>query len=203
MSARSVGSAGEDTGDDTGDDGERDGSGDRELEPLRFLLPDESDPGAGFTRVTAECADTEGYGAYVTFAHPEGWDPSGRGSGGGGSVLGTSVDLRFTTENGEVEVEMEADSRRPDGPPLNSDGEPFESFDYESTRGDDTVTISYEPVGTVTVGEQEAEIVVADQAQAPDFLSRTEHKVRLELAELPNPAPGDGEVSTIEDMRNP
>lgn len=179
----------EEQGEEQPDDVEE--QGERELQPLRFLLPDEDDPGDGFTRITASCVDTDDFGASLTFGVPDEWEATGRSAGGGGSMLGGNVDLTFDTGSGEVEIEMEPDSRMPDGPPLDSEGEPWESFDYEITGSEGSRTVSFDSVDTVTVGDQEVEIFLAEQDPDTVFTSLTEHKVRLETVELPNPAPGD------------
>ena len=159
-----------------------------ELKPVSFALPEPSGAPDGFRRLQADCAPDD---PWFTYAVPETWELTGTGYGGSGSPLSDSVDQTFSTDIGDVKIETDPDSVRPDGTILDNSGQPFQSFDYDYTRGDETKRITFEEVGTVSVGDQDVEVMVADQAQAPDFLSSTEYKARVQLAMLPNPAPGD------------
>ncbi|PWG73393.1 hypothetical protein DF186_23305, partial [Enterococcus hirae] len=60
--------------------------------------------------------------------------------------------------------------------------------------------ITYDEVATASVGDQDVAVLVAEQDQAPEMLGATEYNARLELAELPNPAPGDDDGSTPASM---
>lgn len=162
-----------------------------EVLPPEFHLPEATDPPAGYARIPAMC-ETEDGGAWITYAVPEEWEATSRGGGGSGSPLSTSLELGFDlSSGGGVSVDLEPESRQPDGTIVGSDGQPFESFDYDYSIGDDSTTITFDSLGNVTVGDQEIEVWVAPRDQAPDFLSTTEHKARFEVASTPNPAPGD------------
>lgn len=161
-----------------------------EIVPLEILLPEEGTTPSGWTRLPATCASPEGVG-WFTHAVPAGWEKGGVGSGSGGP-LGHSVDVTYRTGSGEVTVALDGDSRDHDGEFTDgSDG----SFDYEwESFGDDGTAsgeITFDRMSTVQVGDQEVEIFVADPSQAPDIVSSVEHKARVEVAQVPNPAPGD------------
>lgn len=189
----------EETAPDELDDPAGEGLAEPELQPLRIMLPEPTDPPAGFRAIPPVCEADEG-GVWFTFAVPEGWDATGRSFGGSGSPLGDSIDLRFDTGDGDVTVATDPDSRRPDGTILNGAGEEWESFDYDYTRGEESGRITYDEVATASVGDQDVAVVVAEQDQAPEMLGATEYKARLELAELPNPAPGDDDGITPASM---
>lgn len=194
----------EDAGDggelDLGDDGSSDGDAtaegtDLEIVPPRFHLPAAADVPSGFEMLPAACDPPEGEGTWITYAVPEAWENTSRGSGGSGSPLSTSTELGFVRPDaGDVSVDVEPENRMPDGTILDGSGEEWESFDYEITTysddGETTDQIAFESRGTVTVGEQDVEIWVADQAQS-EMLRSTQAKARVEAADLPNPAIGD------------
>lgn len=172
--------------------------------PPQRILPAESTVAAGFVEVAAECADPGGYAAPLALTVPDGWEARGLGSAGGGSPLTGNVDLTFSTPEGNVVVGIDHDSVGPDGTVL-VNGEPFESFDYDyetfSSSGEDgSGTISFEKVADVSVGDQEVELWVADQAQGSSFSSMTEHKARVRTADLTNPARGDSDGLTPASM---
>lgn len=173
------------------DGSSEDGAADLEVKPPEFHLPAPDEPPAGFVLVPAACESEDG-GSWITYAVPEDWDNTSRSGGGSGSPLSTGVELGFDlADGGQVGVELAVEPRQPDGTIMTSSGEEFESFDYEYSVGDDSTTITYDLMETVTVGDQEVEIWKAPKEQAPDFVSTTEHKARFEVASLPNPAPGD------------
>lgn len=180
---------------DPTDSGSDDGS--IEVLPPEFHLPDPTDAPSGFSRLPAVCESEEGDGAWITYAVPEGWESTSRSGGGSGSALSTNLELGFDhPQGGRVGVELDPESRQPDGTILSGSGEEFQSFDYEHSVGDDSTTITYDLIETVAIGEQEVEVWKAPRDQAPDFLSTTEHKARFEVASLPNPAPGDDDGYT-------
>ncbi|QGG96792.1 hypothetical protein [Actinomarinicola tropica] len=177
---------------DTGDDG----SVELEIVPPSFHLPATADVPSDFEVLPAACDAPDGDGTWITYAVPEDWDNTSRSGGGSGSPLSTSTELGFVRPDaGDVSVDLEPESRMPDGTILDASGEEWESFDYEITTysgdGETTTEVTFESRGTVTVGEQDVEIWVADQSQAPDELGSTEAKARVEVADLPNPAAGD------------
>lgn len=181
--------AAEETPEDAGDDPAVASA--REVLPPEFHLPEPTDSPAGYSRVPAVC-ESDADGAWITYAVPEDWENNSRGGGGSGSPLSASLELGFDLPNGgRVSVDLEPESRRPDGSIVTSSGEPFESFDYDYSIGDDSTTITFDSLETVSAGDQEIDVWVAARDQAADFLSATEHKARFEVASLPNPAPGD------------
>lgn len=145
--------------------------------------------GTGDDAVTSAEEETK-YSTWITYAVPRAWDTVGRGSGGSGGVTGTNEDLTFRFDDGgatkgDIKVSVDWDSRKPDGTITDTNGEPWESFDYESTIGDDSETITYDKVATVQVGDQEADLFHLDPTQAPDHVSATEYKVRLDAFKIP------------------
>lgn len=171
------------------------------------VLPFEIEVPSGFRMLPAECdlddsddetaddddsGDGSDYSTWITYAVPETWTTVGRGSAGSGSVTGSDQDLSFRTGDGgaRLNIAVEWDNRDLDGNITDFDGEPWESFDYDSRIGDDETTITYEQVTTLKVGDQQAELYHLDPTQAPDHVSTTQYKVRLEAFELPSRASG-------------
>lgn len=165
---------------------------------MTALLPFDAEAPAGSTMITADCDATEEaaqaedatnaerYRNPITFAVPDTWSPMGQGSGGSGSVTGTDTDLSFDDESGaRVTVDHEWDSFTMDGEIADSEGEPWESFDYESSSGGETTTITYDEVATVTIEDQEIGVFSRDPAQAPDDLTQAQYKARIEVFEAP------------------
>lgn len=180
--------------------------GDADAPDPAAILPNETDVPEGFAMVPANCEpggpnDPEAskdkrddadagtkYSAWITYAVPEGWESAGRGSAGSGGVTGTDEDLTFRTgesDRTKLRITVAWDSKNVDGTITDSSGEPWESFDYDSSIGDEATTITYDNVATVQVGDQQAELFYLDPAQAPDFVSQTQYKVRLEAFEMP------------------
>jgi len=171
------------------------------LLPLEARVPDgfrqgaaNCDPGYPNDPNRGEEPDFEGgadrYSSWFTYAVPEEWGSAGRGSAGSGGITGTDEDRRFdwdaeNSSRGTIEVAVDWDSRSPDGEVLDWEGEPWTTFDYKSSVGDDEATITFEKVATVTVGDQEADLFYLDPAQAPNHVSQTEYRVRLGVLELP------------------
>ena len=162
------------------------------------LLPFDAEAPSGYTMVTAECPDTdeaaqaedatlaERYRTPITFAVPETWSPMGQGSGGSGSITGTDVELDFDTDSGvRVTVDQEWDSFTMDGEIADDSGEPWESFDYEWSSGDETTMITYDEVATVTIEDQEIALFSRDPAQAPEDLTQAQYKARIDVFEAP------------------
>lgn len=139
---------------------------------------------------TAEGEEPD-FSTWITYAVPESWRAAGRGRGGGSSMVGTDEDLTFGLDDsdgsrGRVKISINGDSRHADGSITENNGEPWETFDYDSMIGDDSTTITYDSVATVQAGDQEAELFYLDQDQAPNHISRTEYKLRLEALKLPH-----------------
>lgn len=182
----------EESAEDLPEEGDDPGGFAQEVLPPEFHLPEPTDPPAGYTRIPAMCESDGGDGAWITYAVPEDWENNSRGGGGSGSPLSTSLELGFDLpDSGRIGVELDTEPRQPDGSITTRSGEPFESFDYDYSVGDDSTTITFDSLETVAAGDQEIEVWVAPRDQAPDFLSTTEHKARFEVASLPNPAAGD------------
>jgi hypothetical protein len=190
----------QDTDTDTNTD--TDASGDDEASVASAeatpLLPIDADAPAGYTMVTADCAATDEaaqaedaptadrYRSPITFAVPDTWTPMAQGSGGSGSVLGTDVSLDFDTEATErVTFDQEWDVYTTDGELADDVGDPWETFDYESTTDGETTVITYDEVATVTIDDQEIDVFYRDPAQAPDELSMAQYKARVAVFEAP------------------
>ena len=75
-------------------------------------------------------------------------------------------------------------NQTPAGTVIDSNGDPWESFDYDSSIGDNTATSTYDNGATLQLGGQGADLWHVDPAQAPEFVSSTEYKVRKELQEM-------------------
>lgn len=149
-----------------------DGGFSREVKEPLFPLPEPDGAPDGYERIAASCEEPEEFGAWFTYAVPADWELTGSSSGSG-SPLAINTDLTFT---------------RPDGTLLDPAGEPFVSYDYIYKVNGEPTEITFDPVDTVSVGDQEVDIVVARPDQAPDILSSTEFKARVETAKIPNPA---------------
>lgn len=172
------------------------------------VLPFETDVPSGFRMLPANCEpggpndperpkgessesdddDEAKYSSWITYAVPEDWEAAGRGSAGGGGVTGTDEDLTFRTgegDRGKVKISVDWDNKDFEGTITDSSGDPWETFDYDYSIGDNSTTITYDNVATMQVGDQEADLFYLDPAQAPDFVSQTEYKVRLSAFELP------------------
>lgn len=156
-------------------------------------LPFDVEAPSGYRMVTDECqagddADEEDGSTYhspIVYAVPEDWVTSGRGSAGSGGVLGTDLDLTFTTDTGDkVEVELSWDSRGADGEITDWEGEPWTTFDYDSQVGDATTRIEFDEVATITVDDQDIDIFHMDPAQAPEHVSDEEYRARVAVADL-------------------
>ncbi len=175
------------------------------------ILPFEVDVPSGFTMLKAQCDpggprdpdasagagtsdtsdDEPDYSTWITYAVPDSWEAAGHGSGGSGSVTGTDEDRNFRPDGtGDVEVSVDWDNRDFDGNITDNSGGPWESFDYSSSNGEVETTITYENVGTVRAGDQDADLFYLDPAQAPDLVSGNEYKVRLNAFELPKQTTG-------------
>jgi hypothetical protein len=157
--------------------------------------PDDPDRPKGASDDSSE--DGANYSTWITYAVPETWETVGLGSAGSGSVTGSDEDLTFSLDGGDgskgrVNIEVAWDTRGYDGNITNADGEVWESFDYDVQSGDDETTITYENVATLEVGDQEADLFYRDPAQAPDHLSGTQYRVRLNALELPRATTGGG-----------
>lgn len=154
----------------------------------------------------ASCAaetDDDEYASWVVYSVPENWVANGF-SGGGSGGPNDSQELSFdidggNSDDGRVTVDVEWDSRSPDGTILDVNGDPFESFDYEITiHGDETEShqIVYEKVATVEVGEGEADLYFRDPAQNTEQLDTTaQYKARVTAYELPKHAPALDELT--------
>lgn len=174
------------------------------------LLPLEARTPSGFRQLPAKCdpgfpQDPERrgsgeaddgqdgeveYSTWITYAVPEEWGTGGHGSAGSGGVTGTDEDRSFdfdpeNSAKGRLEVEVNWASVDEEGRILDSAGEVSDGFDYESKIGDDEVTITYENVATVTVGDQETDLFYMDPTQAPEHVSSTEYRAHLDVMELP------------------
>lgn len=174
--------------DPVGDDEDADGSAG--VPPPEFALDESPTVADGFRPVTARCEAEDERGAWLALAVPEGWELKGSGSAGSGSPLDESSTLEFETADGSVKVEVQPDRRGAEGELLDSEGAPWESFDYEwssyGDSGEKSGTVTFEAIGTVDVADQQVELFVADRDQDADFLSATEHKARVDIAQLPN-----------------
>lgn len=169
-------------------------------------LPIDGEAQDGFRLGAASCAAETGdddYASWVVYGVPEGWVANGF-SGGGSGGPHDSQELSFdidggNSDDGRVTVDVEWDSRSPDGTVLDVNGDPFESFDYEITiHGDETEThpISYEKVATVEVGEGEADLYYRDPTQNTEQLDTTaQYKARVTAYELPKNAPALDELT--------
>lgn len=180
--------------DDAGGGG--DATTELEIVPPTFHLPATAEVPPDFEMLPAVCDSPDRDGTWITYAVPADWDNTSRSSGGAGSPLSTSTELGFVRPDaGDVSIDLEPENRMPDGTILDGSGEEWESFDYEITtysdEGETTTEVTFESRGSVTVGEQDVEIWIAEQSQAPDELRSTRAMARVELADLPNPAVGD------------
>jgi hypothetical protein len=173
------------------------------------LLPIDAEAPAGSTMVTADCTATEEaaqlddappadvHRSPIVFAVPDTWAPMGSGSGGSGSVLGTDTDMDFEVDSGDrITIDHEWDSFTMDGEIADFDGDPWTSFDYESSTGDETTEITYDEVATVTIEDQDVDLYYRDPAQAPDDLTTAQYKARIDVAELPSPMAEPGATRT-------
>lgn len=179
-------------------------------DPVRSL-PDETVVPSGFRMMPASCepgrpddperteesnddtaqGEEPDYSTWITYAVPESWDQASRGRGGGSSLVGTDEDLTFRLDEsdgsrGRVKISVNGDSRHADGSITDNSGDRWETFDHDSTVGDDSTRITYDNVATVSAGDQEAELFYLDQAQAPNHISSTEYKLRLEALKIPH-----------------
>lgn len=181
---------------DTGEDRETESDGDADGSDLPegvaiSHLPFDGEAPSGFRMITDECqagegdADDDGYHSPFVFAVPEDWTIRGLGSGGSGGVLGTGVDVTFTTSAGDdVTVGYDWDTRTADGQIADWDGEPWTSFDFDSQVGDDKTTIEFDEVATITIDEQEVDLFYRDPSQAPDHVSGEEYRARVAVMDL-------------------
>lgn len=185
------------------------------------VLPDETDVPSGFRMLPATCEDgrpddpdrtsqsnddtVEGeepdYSTWITYAVPDTWRSAGRSRGGSGGVTGSDEDLTFGLDGsdgsrGRVKVSVNWDSKDFEGTITDNSGEPWESFDHDSSVGDDSTTITYNNVATVQAGDQEADLFYMDQSQAPNHVSSTKYKMRLTAFELPH-RNADGEYELM------
>lgn len=169
------------------------------------MLPASCDPGGpndpdrpkgeiGQPEETDDDGDPK-YSSWITYAVPEGWTAAGRGSAGSGGLTGTDEDMSFRTgdsDNTKVKISVDWDSLDFEGTITDSNGDPWETFDYDYSIGDDSTTITYDKVADVEAGDQEAELFYMDPAQAPDHVSQAEYKVRLDAFEIPEVGPDGG-----------
>lgn len=178
-----------------GDQAEADG---RSLEgEANSHLPFDGEAPAGFRMVSNGCeAEVDGgdadapadYSSPIGYSVPTGWTTGGRSSGGSGGTLGTDVDLRFVTaDRSEVTIGYEWDTYGPDNVVHDWEGEPWKTFDYDSSVGDDEARIVYESVSMVTVEDRELELFYLDPTQAPNHVRRAEYKVRVPVMEIIDP----------------
>lgn len=174
-------------------------------------LPTETDVPSGYRMLPANCEPgrpndperteesdddtTEGeepdFSTWITYTVPEAWEPTTISRGGGSALVGTDEELTFdfTDSDGsrnQVKILVNGDYRHADGSITDHSGDPWETFDYDSTSGEDSTQITYDNVGTVQAGDQEAELFYLDQAQAPIHVPRTQYKMRLEAIEIPH-----------------
>lgn len=190
--------------DQTSDEADGDGTegGDQALQSgeANSYLPFDAEAPAGYRSVADECeAQADGgdddaptkYTSPIGWAVPTGWTSGGRSSGGSGGVLGTDVDLRFTTEDGDrITIGYEWDTHGPDNVIHDYNGDPWKTFDYDSSIGDDKARIVYDSVSMVTIGDQEVELFHLDPNQAPEHVSSVEYKARVRVMEIIDPKQG-------------
>ncbi len=175
------------------------------------ILPDQADVPTDYRMLPATCEDGRpddpersiesnddtaedeepDYSTWITYTVPETWDTAGRGRAGSGGVTGSDEDLTFKHDDGNgakgrIKISVNWDSKNAEGTITNNSGEPWETFDYDSTIGDDRTTIIYDNVATLQAGEQETDLFYMDQSQAPNHVSNTEYKLRLEAFQLPH-----------------
>lgn len=163
--------------------------------PFEPNTPADFEQGVATCDVPKDAPDPEPgtrHPTWITYAVPTSWDARGWGSGGSGGATGTSESLSFSTDGGsgnssEVEFSLDWEQRDQEGNLTHFDEETLDSFDYESSIDDDTVRITYEKVGTVTVGEQDVELFFRDPAQSPKHVSRPQYKARVMAFEWPQP----------------
>lgn len=169
------------------------------VEPVLYLPLDAEAP-SGFRAAAESCRadpsepDPDGtYRTWIGYGVPEGWKNAGFSAGGSGGPHDNQA-LKFDVDDGNslhgmVSVDVEWDDRHPDGTILDSNGDPWETFDYEVTYHGDTertVEYTYDEVGTVDVGDGAADLYFFDPSQAPDDLGTTAHyKARVDAYELP------------------
>lgn len=192
-------------------DSDRDGDAQqKDLPKPVALLPIDGEAPTGYTMGTAPCDAANASGeretgvahpTWITYAVPEGWAPAGYGGGGSGGPTGTGESLSFGTDpdgkfRDKIEFELDWDQQGSDGTVLGSDGKPWESFDYTSSiNGENEVTITYDKVGTVEVGDQTVDLYHLDPAQAPDHVTGEKYKARVEAFEMPSLAK-NGKLTT-------
>lgn len=136
--------------------------------------------------------DEHTYTTGITYAVPEAWKTVGRSSGGSGGVTGTNETLTFQVGESSREtlkVTVGWDTRDLDGKPTDSSGEPWTTFDYDVTVGDKSSKITFDKVGTVQIGDQQAELYYLDPTQAPDLVQGAEYRIRIEAFQLPRMVP--------------
>lgn len=171
-------------------------------------LPFDAEAPTGYRMVANGCeAEAESgddvdsslkYTSPISYAVPTEWDSAGRSSGGSGGLLGSDVDLKFNTEDGDhVEVGYDVDSHNGDGEITDRNGDPWKTFDYDYSIGDDTARIEFENVATVAIGDQQVELLYRDPSQAPDHVSGEEYKVRVSVMEMTDPNRGRTEELSL------
>ena len=162
------------------------------------LLPVDADAPDGYKTITPLCDATdaaansedatpdETYRSPIVFSTPDAWVARGLGTGGSGSVMGTDAYVEYELESGKrIKIGYEWDGHTMDGEIADENGEPWKTFDYESSVGDKTTTITYDKVATVTIKDQDVDLYYRDPAQAPDDLSKAQYKARINVVELP------------------
>lgn len=182
-----------------------DGDGDGEDAPAGVvetaeavsILPIGGEAPQGYRLGEASCAaeddpdsETTERNTWIVYGVPEGWDPQGFTGGGSGGPH-DSEEITFDTDggnssDGRVSVDVEWDSRSPDGTVLDANGDPFESFDYDYSVGSDEHRVTYDRVATVQIGDGEADLFHLDPTQNTDMLGTdVEYKARVEAYEVP------------------
>lgn len=187
-----------------GDDGSGsvDPSGPTHTDPpdMAFHLPAESPIPDGWQRSMVDCLDDEMFSAYVSYAVPGDWERVGM-SGGSGGPDSMGYDLRYQTPAGLVIIGVESDSVDTDGNILKM-GEIVDdlSFDYSveyyGSSGERTVDVAFDSLGMVDISGQQAELFLADPAQAPDDLSSLDYRIRIKHFDVPQPL-WDGDWATF------
>lgn len=169
-----------------GGDGSSGESG-REAPPPIFwwlgTLP-AGDP-AAWQRLYPVCDDPKATsGAFASIALPGDWEYSAMGSAGN-SPLSMRYDYTYLSpEAGRVNIAIDSDDIDLENPAALT--EPFDR-DMEVTGADGTKEyhIAFEQVGTVPVGQGNADLFKAEANQAPVMNSETEYKARVRHVDMP------------------
>jgi hypothetical protein len=183
------GGGGDGGGDGGGGDGGG-GDGSFDVTPPAYLLTGPVTVPDGWKAMPSRCEDPEFADTVFSFAVPASWEVVGSGSAGSG-IVGAAVDYRFDVGGTTVYFQI-ADDSYIGNEPANYDGQPWTTWDYETTisdaNGERTEQVTYAELAPVTVDGQSATVWYLDETTV-GYDVESEYKTRLRYGDVPTGIP--------------